>query len=212
MSKLKIKICGMTEMENITAVLQLEPEYMGFIFFPDSPRSVTALNPEKILINQMDVQKVGVFVNANQNEIRNIKKSYGLDLIQLHGEESPSFCYDLKDEGIRIIKVFNISKNFKFEVTKEYISVCDFFLFDTKTEVRGGSGTKFNWDILNDYEYDHPFFLSGGIQLSDAKKIKQISHPSIYGVDVNSGFEISPGVKDSLKLKEFINEIRNEDT
>lgn len=210
MNKLKIKICGMTEWENISRILEIRPDYLGFIFYPRSPRFVSSLNLVEIADFPGNVVKVGVFVNADKTTIINLARSWGLGLIQLHGDETTSFCRNLQEEGLKIIKVFNISEYFDFSVLEEYMPFCDYFLFDTKTNLRGGSGVKFNWELLNAYKLDHPFFLSGGIQLSDAKIIKQFSHPSLYGVDVNSGFEVSPGIKDVVRLVEFINVLRKD--
>jgi phosphoribosylanthranilate isomerase len=210
MENLKIKICGMRVLENISRLLELGPDYMGFIFYDKSPRYVKdELSGDEMKLLAGKVKKVGVFVNADLSEIIQIKHSWQLDTVQLHGDESPALCQDLKKTGLEVVKVFNISESFDFRVLKDYISVSDFFLFDTKTHLHGGSGEKFKWDILDKYSLDKPFFLSGGIQPSDLDSILSINHPSLYGIDVNSGFEVRPGYKDISKLQVFINQLRN---
>lgn len=200
----------MRDRENISGVHELQPDYMGFIFYPGSPRYVKdTLSEDKMRLISGKVKKVGVFVNAEIGDIRRIQNSCGLDALQLHGDESPAFLQDLKETDVKLIKVFSISEGFDFEILKDYVSLTDFFLFDTKTHLHGGSGIKFSWDILDAYNLDKPFFLSGGIKPSDLDNILSIHHPSLYGVDINSGFEISPGYKDLSKLQVFINKLRH---
>jgi len=131
----------------------------------------------------------------------------GFKFVQLHGKEDPSVCRILKKNGLKVIKAFNLNKDFRFRILKDYESAVDYFLFDTKTRVHGGSGKKFDWDILEKYKESTPFFLSGGIKPDDASKIKQIDYPWLYGIDLNSGFEDEPGLKNVDLLKKFLDEL-----
>lgn len=202
---MKIKVCGMKYPDNINELATLPIDMIGLIFYPKSPRFVDSLSCQSL----PNIKKVGVFVNANQNDIIDIAFRYGLDYIQLHGNESPEVCRALRSVGI-VIKAFSISVSADFEQTKEYDSVCDYFLFDTKTPYYGGSGQKFDWNILDSYKGNVPFLLSGGISPNDARSITSISHPQFEGIDLNSRFEVEPGRKNVELLRKFITEIRNE--
>ena len=188
---------------NREAVEQLPVDLLGYIFYPLSKRYVGE-NPQAGLFNS-NKTKVGVFVDENAFEILGLAKNLGLEWIQLHGKENPQTCQLLKDQNLKIIKAFQIDENFNFSKTKSFNSVADFFLFDTKTNLPGGSGKKFNWKILESYTGETPFFLSGGISTEDAVEIKKIEHVKLAGVDLNSGFEDEPGLKNIEKLKNFIN-------
>lgn len=204
-----IKICGMRDTENIMAAAELMPDIMGFIFYRDSPRFAgEVLNPEILSELPPDIRKAGVFVNSVFNEINETVRKYSLDAVQLHGEETPELCMQLKSEGLEVIKVFNIDERKDFSKCDSYISCTDYFLFDTRTVNPGGSGQKFDWKILDNYNLKHPFILSGGISPDDTESIAGISNPSFYGIDLNSRFEIKPGLKDIETLKKFIKEIR----
>jgi len=206
---MKIKVCGLTLKENIHDVAGLGPDLMGLIFYPRSPRYVVGkLEPFDLAGLPAGVLKAGVFVNADIKEMIAIFRKYDLDLLQLHGDESPELCKELKDKGIQIIKAFNLYEGFNFASVNDYIPFCRYLLFDTHSGQKGGSGRKFNWKIISDYTLDHPFFLSGGIAPGDAGELLSFHHPSLAGVDVNSRFENSPGIKDIGKLKVFINELR----
>jgi phosphoribosylanthranilate isomerase len=202
--KMKLKICGMKYPENITEVGSLLPDYMGFIFWEKSARYFDGIIPDL----PKSIKKVGVFVNQSQEEILSKISKYDLQAIQLHGHESVEFCQELKnkiDPKIELIKVFSADENFDFEILKPYESVCDYFLFDTKGKLPGGNGTTFDWKILNKYNSTKPFFLSGGIGLEELETIKEISKTNlpIYTIDVNSKFEIEPGLKDKNILYSF---------
>ena len=205
--KLRIKVCGMKFAENRKQVEKLGVDFLGFIFYEPSKRFIGE-TPEMELFNSK-TKKVGVFVDENVFEILGLAKNLGLDFIQLHGKENPKTCRILKSQGLKIIKAFSVNEKFNFSETKAFEKVADYFLFDTKTEIPGGSGEKFNWQILEQYEGHTPFFLSGGISLDDAKSIKKINHPKFTGVDLNSGFEDEPGLKNIERLKQFIESIRN---
>jgi len=202
---LKIKVCGMKFTQNREEVEKLPVDFLGFIFYPKSKRFVGE-NTEPGLFNSAKT-KVAVFVDENAFEILGLTKNLGFEFVQLHGKENPKTCQLLKDQGLKVIKAFNLSEKFQFEKLREYETTVDYFLFDTKTELPGGSGKKFNWEILEKYQGTVPFFLSGGIGPGDAEKLKELEHPQLFGIDLNSGFEDEPGVKNVGKLKEFITRI-----
>jgi phosphoribosylanthranilate isomerase len=193
--------------ENRQQVEKLDVDFLGFIFYPPSKRYIGE-TPEPGLF-QTQKPKVGVFVDESAFEIMGLAKNLGFEWVQLHGKENPQTCRMLKNQGLKIIKVFNVDEKFNFASTEPYAKVANFFLFDTKTKERGGSGEKFNWKILEKYEGHTPFFLSGGIGPGDVESIKEINHPKLTGVDLNSGFEDGPGVKNIEKLGKFIDEIKN---
>jgi phosphoribosylanthranilate isomerase len=206
--KLRIKVCGMKFTENRQQVEKLDVDFLGFIFYAPSKRYIGETPAPGLF--QSNKPKVGVFVDENAFEIMGLAKNLGFEWVQLHGKENPKTCLMLKRQGLKIIKVFNVDEDFDFSSTKPYEKVSNFFLFDTKTNKHGGSGSKFNWEILDKYEGHIPFFLSGGIAPDDAEAIKKINHPKLTGVDLNSGFEDEPGVKNIEKLKEFIEKIKND--
>uniref|UniRef100_UPI0032172A2D phosphoribosylanthranilate isomerase n=1 Tax=uncultured Draconibacterium sp. TaxID=1573823 RepID=UPI0032172A2D len=205
MRELKIKVCGMKFTENREQVDQLGINFLGYIFYEPSKRFVGDTT-EAGLFNSSK-PKVGVFVDENAFEILGLAKNLGFEYVQLHGKENPKTCGILKSQGLNIIKAFSVNEKFKFEETKAWEKVADYFLFDTKTSLPGGSGEKFDWKILDKYQGHTPFFLSGGIGPDDANSIKQINHPKLTGVDLNSGFEDAPGLKNIEKLKQFIKDI-----
>lgn len=204
--QLRIKVCGMKYTENRQQVEKLNVDFLGFIFYVPSKRFIGE-TPEAGLF-QSEKPKVGVFVDENAFEIMGLAKNLGFEWVQLHGKENPKTCQMLKRQGLKIIKVFNVDENFDFASTEPYEKVSNFFLFDTRTKNHGGSGEKFNWQILEKYEGHIPFFLSGGIGPDDVENILKINHPKLTGVDLNSGFEDEPGVKNIEKLEKFINELK----
>lgn len=206
---LKIKVCGMKFTENREQVEKLPVDLLGFIFYPPSKRYIGE-NPQTGLFNS-EKPKVGVFVDENAFEILAQAKNMGFNWVQLHGKENPKTCRLLKNHGLKIIKTFNLDETFQFHKTEDYEQIADFFLFDTKTNLPGGSGQKFDWEILNQYKGNTPFFLSGGIKPEDANEIKRITHPKFAGVDLNSCFEDESGLKNIEKLKIFITEIKTYD-
>jgi phosphoribosylanthranilate isomerase len=210
---LKIKICGLRDHRNILEITQLKPDLMGFIFFPGSLRYAD-MNLSSLITSSLPkyIRKTGVFVNSDYDAITAFVRKYSLDIVQLHGDESPDICRRLKDTGIHVIKTFNISRAEGFDNCSEYIPYTNYFLFDTLTPGHGGSGIKFDWSILDNYNLKHPFFLSGGISPGDASEIPKIDNPSFYGIDINSRFETEPGLKDIESLKKFIAEIRSNKT
>ena len=210
-----IKVCGMREAENIREVEAQGIDMMGFIFWPKSKRYVSE-KPEYL---PTSCKRVGVFVDEDAETIRQSSDDYALDIIQLHGSESPEFIRSLRTacgDGIATIKAFNIATTEDLEQTKAYEGLVDYFLFDTKATLPGGSGQQFDWNVLEAYDGDTPFLLSGGIGPDDAERVKVFlaSHLSplnskCIGIDLNSRFELAPGLKDVNKLKEFIGKITN---
>ena len=207
MGKLVVKVCGMREGCNIRDVEALGPDLMGFIFYPKSPRFVKEV-PSYLPANS---KRVGVFVDAELEFITQMTERFALDMVQLHGKENSDKIRTLRGflpEGIRIIKAFNIAEREDLLQIRDYTEVTDYFLFDTKASLAGGNGSKFNWELLDLYQGDTPFLLSGGIGPEDADAIRSFSHPMLYGVDLNSRFESSPAVKDIALLKHFYNQLQ----
>lgn len=205
---LKIKVCGMRDKDNLLQLLQLKPDYVGFIFYPPSSRYVGDEFPKEISEIVTDAKKVGVFVNESVDTIKQKIDNYMLDALQLHGHETPEQCKELRENGVEVIKSFPVDDDFNFQTVIPYEKVVDYFLFDTKTVKYGGSGKKFNWDKLNQYHSNKPFFLSGGIGAFDSDEIKQLNNDKVIALDLNSKFEKSPAMKDIALLKGFLNRLR----
>ncbi len=206
---LLIKICGMKDPDNIREVVNLRPDLLGFIFYPLSPRYIGE-KPENNLFREIPsgIGKTGVFVNPKLESVLFHSKKFGLHFVQLHGEETPEECRELAMHELQVIKAFRADASFSFEILSQYAPFCRFFLFDTATSQYGGSGKHFDWRLLDRYKGPVPFFLSGGIGPEDAEKLAEFSHPFLAGIDVNSRFETSPGVKNIEMLKKFITTIR----
>ena len=192
----------MRETDNIRDVETLDIDMMGFIFWPKSSRYVS-LRPDYL---PKHVKRVGVFVDEEPEQVKRLADDYGLDYIQLHGHESPEYIFQLG--GLHIIKAFNISTVEDLLQTQPYEGLVDYFLFDTKGKSVGGNGEKFDWDVLDAYHGSTPFLLSGGIGPDDATNVKAFHHPKCIGIDLNSCFELSPGLKDINKLKEFLKQVK----
>ena len=205
----RIKICGMKYPDNILEVGTLLPDYMGFIFWEKSARYFDGVIPSL----PKSIKKVGVFVNATSEEILEKIKKHDLQAVQLHGNESVEFCESLKKnlpKMIEVIKVFSILDTFDFSEIKPFESVCDYFLFDTKGKLPGGNGTTFDWKVLKNYPSTKPFFLSGGIGMEEMDAINEISKTNlpVYAIDINSKFEIEPGLKKIELLSSFKNNLK----
>ena len=229
---MKLKVCGMKYTENIQQVAELQPDYLGFIFYEKSKRNFEGIIPEL----PKSIKKTGVFVNEYKEIVISLVEEYRLDAIQLHGDESITYINDLKNQlterrslfieenkhikkkknqhyisknDIEIIKVFGIKDEFNFDVLKPFLEVVDYFLFDTKGKERGGNGVKFDWSVLQKYTFEKPFFLSGGIGLEDIEAVNEIlkSNLPIYALDINSKFESKPGVKKVEELEKFKNNV-----
>ncbi|WP_343532101.1 phosphoribosylanthranilate isomerase [Pedobacter sp.] len=206
--KMKIKVCGMKHAANIAGVANLRPDYLGFIFYPKSPRYISEVSAELIKYVPVDIKTVGVFVNEEINEVKLKVAKYQLKAVQLHGAESVDYCAELKILGVEVIKAFGVHPEFDFKQLEPYALVVDYFLFDTQTPVHGGSGKVFDWQLLEKYQLDKPYFLSGGIGLEHAQQITGIQDARLYAIDVNSKFELEPGLKDVEQLKEFFDNVR----
>ena len=230
----RIKICGMKYKDNITDIATLDPDYLGFIFYDKSSRFFDGNIPKL----PQSIKKVGVFVNATIEEIIQKTEKHDLNLVQLHGDESPEFCSKLREYLIErrrnldpnyvssciesksyeipayagIVKVFSIKDHFNFDQLKPYESVCDYFLFDTKGQLPGGNGYTFNWEVLKNYPSTKPYFLSGGIGLEEVDNITKFLQRQesqyCHAIDVNSRFEIEAGLKNITLLKEFKHRIK----
>ncbi|MFL2604108.1 MAG: phosphoribosylanthranilate isomerase [Flavobacteriaceae bacterium] len=202
---MRLKVCGMRELENISALSELDPNYIGFIFWSESSRFVDKKTPplDKKII------KTGVFVDATFDYILTKIKDHQLDAVQLHGQESCSYCKVIKDYGLKVIKSFSIKNTFDFNILEDYENSCDYYLFDTKGKLPGGNGFTFDWKILNEYPSQKPFFLSGGIGVDNLNEIKKLVKTKlpIHAIDVNSKFETVPGNKNIELLKKFKKEI-----
>lgn len=225
---MKLKVCGMKYVENIQEVAGLQPDYLGFIFYEKSKRNFEGIIPEL----PKGIKKTGVFVNEMLEIVISMVEEYRLEAIQLHGDESVVYIEELRkqlaerkalfteenkqikkkknqhyisENTVEVLKVFGIKDAFDFDVLKPYLEVVDFFLFDTKGKERGGNGTKFDWRVLENYPFDKPFFLSGGIGVTDVKELQELSNSElpIYALDVNSKFESAPGKKNIEELKKF---------
>ena len=224
-----IKVCGMRDAENIRQVAALGIDWMGFIFFPKSPRYVSQLSSNagiipdySSLIGKTDndvsaskVKRVGVFVDDMPQNIVTRVYNYKLDIVQLHGSENTVMIDNLRrtldpdiHPNIKIMKELNIKTADDVAKYKDYEGHVDYFLFDTKTPLKGGSGEQFDWSVLDAYDGKTPFLLSGGIGPDDAERIREFSHPQCIGIDLNSKFETSPAFKDVEKLRKFIEQVR----
>lgn len=208
-NKLKIKICGMKHLENIQEVAALKPDYLGFIFYPKSPRNFEEIIPE---ISE-DIKKTGVFVDAEINFVINKVNTYNFSAVQLHGSETADYCLKLKQllPELEIFKVFGIKDSFDFSALEAYEGIIDYFLFDTKGKEKGGNGYTFDWSVLKQYKSKTPIILSGGIGAQELNKIEQILKTDlpIYALDLNSKFETEPGVKDASLLNDFLKKVNS---
>lgn len=200
-----VKVCGMREAENIRAVEQAGADWMGFIFYPRSPRFV----PEPPAYLPLSVRRVGIFVNAREADILPRAAAFRLDLVQLHGKEHPQLCERLQQEGLKVIKAFAPKQAEDFTATADYEGCTDYFLFDTPTASYGGSGRSFDWDLLRHYTGRTPFLLSGGLRPDSLEALKRFRHPCWAGIDLNSGFETAPGRKDAELLQSFITKFKS---
>lgn len=202
MNTIRLKICGMRQPQNIREVALLQPDYMGFIFYADSPRFVGKdfTVPDDF---PSTIKKVGVFVNASSEEIVQQAQAHQLAYVQLHGHETVAQCENLKSHGYQVIKAFSVDGAFDFKLTAPYQPYVDYFLFDTKGKYYGGNAQVFDWRLLEKYNQQKPFFLSGGISMEQLHALKAIRNMNIHAVDVNSGVESAPAVKDVTKVNEL---------
>lgn len=206
-----LKVCGMRDIENIRSLEEeVCPDFMGMIFYPPSPRFVASKNAADYAIIQLP--KVGVFVNETIENILQTIQLFQLNGVQLHGNESVSFVQELREKSeVFVWKVWSVKDTVDWNDLALYEPLVDAFLFDTFTEGHGGSGKVFNWQVLKTYPFPTPFFLSGGLSQEHVAAIRELkeSIPQLAGVDLNSKFEISPGLKDSKRLVAFKNSLVN---
>ncbi len=219
---MQLKICGLKHPANVHQLLTLEPDYIGFIFYKKSPRYVGEV-ADLAWVRELPgpAKKVGVFVNEAVEVVKSIAEALDLQVVQLHGDESPTVCNDLKMNGLEVWKAFGVDEDFDFEKTAAYADCCDKFLFDTKGKNRGGNGVAFDWGLLEKYRGEVPFVLSGGIGPGGAcpSSVRASSSnragtgsPRPDVLDLNSRFEIEPGLKDVELIKKFMHELFNDDT
>lgn len=221
-----IKVCGMRDGRNISDVVAAGANWIGMIFYPKSPRyvpmatSFTGILPDKAINeaenNKGNAKRVGVFVDDMAQNIITRVVNYKLDMVQLHGHETPTFIRNLRatidpdiHAGIRFIKAISVSKADDLALCDQYDGVADYLLFDTRCDTMGGSGRQFDWSVLEKYHGKTPFLLSGGIGPGDAQAIKAFNHPQMIGIDLNSRFESAPAMKDVEMIRTFINEIKD---
>lgn len=195
----------MREPNNIAALSDLQPDYMGFIFWAPSSRYVETTTPEL----PTAIKKTGVFVDASVDYIQSMVQQHDLQAVQLHGEETPNYCQLIQSFGVEVIKAFSVKNTFYFSTLETYEKSCDFFLFDTKGSLPGGNGYTFDWSLLKEYPSKKPFFLSGGIGLENTQEIKELLNTNLplFAIDVNSKFELAPGLKKIEALKQFKKEL-----
>lgn len=211
---MRVKVCGMTQLEQVEKLHAIGATFGGFIFYPKSPRYVLRHLTTSQIKKENNINKVGVFVNASIDHILQMVDECRLHMVQLHGDESPKFCEKIADY-ISVVKAFRLSDNDHIEwMIKPYMNVCDMFLFDTEGAGYGGTGKKFNWSVLEGRVIGKPFFLSGGIQHDDTEKLKAFAQEpvanALFAIDINSKFEVSAGVKDLVKIKNFISELKEQ--
>lgn len=203
---MNIKVCGITEMKQLQQLDGLDIDFAGLIFYKESPRYIgDKISKKELKSADFDLKKVGVFVNPEMIDVLDAIDDYGLEVVQLHGDESPEMCEDLSSE-VEVIKAFRVTDGADIDkLVAPYDAVCDYYLFDTGglKESFGGTGKQFDWSILTKAKIEKPFFLSGGIGPDDAPKVKAFKHPDFFGVDINSLFEKEPGVKDMSKVLHF---------
>jgi len=190
------------------ALAELPIDMMGMVFYEKSPRCVDERDADKINALSLTIPKVGVFVDATEGAVMNKVEKFQLQLVQLHGHESPEFCRELRKSCVKIIKAFQIKTIGDLKTCLPYEDYCDYFLFDTPTSKYGGSGNKFDWEILSAYSGTMSFILSGGISPEDSETVKQLNSPQLFAIDLNSRFETAPGIKDIVSIRQFLSVIK----
>ena len=206
---MKLKVCGMKYPDNVSAVAALAPDYMGFIFYKPSKRyCAETLSPDFVKALPASIIKTGVFVNESLEEVLRICAAYGFKAVQLHGHETPDFCLSCKKAGLEVIKVFHVGETMDWLILEPYKKVADYFLFDTKTPEYGGSGNRFNWKILKEYDNEIPLFLSGGVDERILEEFNTLKNVNIYALDINSRFELEPGLKDIERIATFAESLK----
>jgi phosphoribosylanthranilate isomerase len=205
-----IKVCGIKDPLNARMVSSVYPDMMGFILYRQSPRAVSMSDARAIVLDlDPSVARVGVFVNEIEENILMFASELDLDYIQLHGEETNRFCSRLLSKGLKVIKAAAIGPGFDMNSLSQYKNYCNYLLLDSKGPGKGGTGRRFNWEILDEYDLDVPFILSGGIGPDTVTDLALITNPAFAGIDLNSRFESYPGMKDVEVLSDFVNRFRN---
>lgn len=208
---MRVKVCGITQEEQLIKLPETGATFAGLIFYPKSPRYVLRQMTTSQIKKESNVNKVGVFVNASVEEVLHMVDECRLHMVQLHGDETPRYCEKIADY-ISVVKAFRISEsdNIAWRI-KDYMEVCDMFMFDTEGAGYGGTGKKFNWGKLHDVAVGKPYFLSGGIEPGDVEKLKEFGKlpeaKGLFAIDINSKFEVLPGLKDMEKIKKFIQQL-----
>ena len=207
---MNIKVCGITQLKQLQQLDGLNIDFAGLIFYKDSPRYVgDKIDKADVQNSDFDIKIVGVFVNPEMIEVLEAIDEYGLDVVQLHGEETPEMCDDLSGE-VEVIKTFHMDGKTDIEKRiSEYDAFCDYYLFDAAGKEPGGNGLSFDWKLLNKLRIEKPFFISGGISVVDIASLKKFKHPDLIGVDINSRFEKEPGIKDMALVLEFWQGLKN---
>jgi phosphoribosylanthranilate isomerase len=210
---MRVKVCGMTQLDQVRKLDEMGIDFAGFIFYSKSPRYVGKhISGEQLRKMKLRLGKVGVFVNASYDDVMKQVDEYGLDMIQLHGDENPRLCDQLASY-VTVIKVFRLGDNDPIDwITRPYLDSCDMFLFDTLGVGYGGTGKKFNWEVLKAAVVEKLFFLSGGIEPEDVEKLLEFAQApmasKLFSVDINSRFELSSGVKDLKKIQYFVEALK----
>ena len=199
-----VKVCGMRDANNIRALEKLDIDWIGFIFYSGSPRYVPDEEVFCEAIRSCAKVKIGVFVNEQPEEILRKYKKYNLNFVQLHGDETPDVCRQLREANCAVIKAFSVSSEADLLQTNEYEPYADYFIFDAKGSQRGGTGKRFDWSVLQAYTGNVPFLLSGGISSEHIAELNELKHPKMAGIDINSRFELAPALKDTSKIEIFI--------
>ncbi len=205
--KIRLKVCGMRDAGNIVDITSLQVDYVGFIFYRRSPRFVG--DDFRLPLIPAHIQRVGVFVNESASVIADIVTRFGLHYVQLHGDESPALCESLRSRGIRLIKAFAVNDEMKFAALSDYYGLVDYFLFDAKGKYYGGNAVTFDWTLLSHYDQKTPFFLSGGITSENIESIRSQTWEGLHAIDVNSGAEVLPGMKDVGKVRSILQSLNS---
>lgn len=209
---MRVKVCGMTQPEQVTQLADMGVSFAGFIFYPKSPRYVFKHMTTTQIRKENNINKVGVFVNASIEEVLHMVDECRLHLVQLHGDENPKYCEKIADY-VSVVKAFRLSDNDSVEwMIRPYMDCCDMFMFDTMGAGYGGTGKKFDWSVLQGTEVGKPFFLSGGIEPGDEAKLREFQQEpaakALFAVDINSKFETSPGYKDMDLVRGFVEKMK----
>lgn len=196
----------MRDKENIKSVAETKPDFMGFIFYSGSKRYVGE-NFDPFLLSDSRIKPVAVFVNESLDKVLGLVRKYDSLIVQLHGTESPEYCKSIREAGVSVWKTFGMHEKFHWEVLPSYEQHCDYFVFDTSSKEHGGTGKKFDWKLLTGKRFGKPFLLSGGIGPEDVLELKSFNHPEFAGIDINSRFEIEPGLKDPNLVRKFFKDL-----